>query len=120
VPTERGNAPSSSSTGNGHASTSALWLLVSCAWSIGSTLAAQSGQRGVTGKAAAPDQATRRTGDELAHTLPHEAGVSVLSGSAFGSVGRNHIPLSYADSQDQVRRAIEKMRAVLEAVPAGR
>jgi aspartate/methionine/tyrosine aminotransferase len=63
---------------------------------------------------------TGRTGDELAHLLLHEAGVSVLSGTAFGDVGVNHIRLSYANSRAQISRAIEKMRAVLEPVAAGR
>lgn len=62
---------------------------------------------------------TGRTGDELANLLLHEAGVSVLSGSAFGDVGRHHIRLSYANSQAQLSRAIEKMRAVLGPVSAG-
>jgi aspartate aminotransferase len=63
---------------------------------------------------------TGRTGDEIAHMLLHEAGVSVLSGTAFGEVGTNHIRLSYANSRAQISRAIEKMRAALEPVPAGR
>ena len=63
---------------------------------------------------------TGHTGDELAHRLLHEAGVSVLSGTAFGDVGTHHVRLSYATSQDQIRRAIEKMRAVLDPVAASR
>ncbi len=63
---------------------------------------------------------TGRSGDELAHLLLHEAGVSVLSGTAFGDVGRNHIRLSYANSRAQISRAIEKMRVALEPVAAGR
>jgi aspartate/methionine/tyrosine aminotransferase len=62
---------------------------------------------------------TGKTGDELAHLLLHEAGVSVLSGTAFGEIGTNHIRLSYATSRSQISRAIEKMRAVLEPVGAG-
>jgi aspartate/methionine/tyrosine aminotransferase len=63
---------------------------------------------------------TGRTGDEIAHLLLHEAGVSVLSGTAFGEVGTNHIRLSYANSRAQISRAIEKMRGALEPVAAGR
>jgi aspartate/methionine/tyrosine aminotransferase len=63
---------------------------------------------------------TGRTGDEIADLLLHEAGVSVLSGTAFGDVGANHIRLSYANSRTQLSRAIEKMRAALEPVAAGR
>jgi len=63
---------------------------------------------------------TGRTGDEIAHMLLHEAGVSVLSGTAFGEVGVKHIRLSYATSRAHISRAIEKMRDVLEPVSAGR
>src|SRR5512146_1395219 len=63
---------------------------------------------------------TGRTGDEMANLLLNEAGVSVLSGTAFGDVGKHHIRLSYANSPEQISRAIEKMRAVLEPVAAGR
>jgi aspartate/methionine/tyrosine aminotransferase len=63
---------------------------------------------------------TGRTGDEIAAMLLQQAGVSVLSGTAFGDVGRDHIRLSYANSREQISRAIEKMRAVLEPVAAGR
>jgi aspartate/methionine/tyrosine aminotransferase len=63
---------------------------------------------------------TGRTGDEIAHMLLHEAGVSVLSGTAFGEVGINHIRLSYANSRAQISRAIEKMRGALEPVAARR
>jgi aspartate aminotransferase len=63
---------------------------------------------------------TGRTGDEIAHMLLHEAGVSVLSGTAFGEVGTDHIRLSYANSRAQLSRAIDKMRVALEPVSAGR
>ncbi len=63
---------------------------------------------------------TGRTGDEIASMLLHEAGVSVLSGTAFGEVGVNHIRLSYANSRAQISRAIEKMRGALEPVAASR
>jgi aspartate/methionine/tyrosine aminotransferase len=63
---------------------------------------------------------TGRTGDEIAHMLLHEAGVSVLSGTAFGGVGTNHIRLSYANSRAQIGRAIEKMRGALVPASAAR
>ncbi len=63
---------------------------------------------------------TGRTGDVLAKLLLEEAGVSVLSGTAFGRVGAGHIRLSYANSREQLARAIEKMRAVLDPVGAVR
>jgi aspartate/methionine/tyrosine aminotransferase len=63
---------------------------------------------------------TGRTGDEIAHMLLHDAGVSVLSGTAFGEVGTGHIRLSYANSREAISRAIEKMRTALEPIAAGR
>jgi aspartate aminotransferase len=63
---------------------------------------------------------TGRSGDEIAHMLLHEAGVSTLSGTAFGDVGASHIRLSYANSREAISRAIDKMRTVLEPVAAGR
>jgi aspartate aminotransferase len=62
---------------------------------------------------------TGRTGDEIADMLLHDAGVSVLSGTAFGEVGTKHIRLSYANSRDAISRAIDKMRTALEPVAAG-
>ena len=59
---------------------------------------------------------TGRTGDELAGLLLDRAGVSVLAGTAFGTVGVDHIRISYATSRDQLTRAIERMRAVLEPI----
>ncbi len=63
---------------------------------------------------------TGRTGDELASLLLDKAGVSVLSGTAFGDVGAGHIRISYATSRKLLARAIDKMRDVLEPVAAGR
>ncbi len=62
---------------------------------------------------------TGRTGDEIAHMLLHDAGVSVLSGTAFGGVGTSHIRLSYANSREAISSAIDKMRTALEPVVAG-
>ncbi len=63
---------------------------------------------------------TGRTGDELARLLLEEAGVSVLSGTAFGAVGADHIRISYATSREQLARAIDRMRTVLDPVAADR
>jgi aspartate/methionine/tyrosine aminotransferase len=51
--------------------------------------------------------------DELARRLLDEAGVAVLAGSAFGQVGRDNLRLSYANSQENLARALERMRAFL-------
>jgi aspartate aminotransferase len=47
--------------------------------------------------------------DQLAGRLLDEAGVAVLSGSAFGTVGKDNLRLSYANSQENLRRALERM-----------
>jgi aspartate aminotransferase len=54
--------------------------------------------------------------DELAERLLEEAGVALLSGSAFGRVGVNNLRLSYANSVENIERALERMRDVLEAL----
>ena len=46
--------------------------------------------------------------------LLKEAGVSVLSGTAFGNVGANHLRISYANSRANITTALERMRSVLE------
>jgi aspartate/methionine/tyrosine aminotransferase len=52
--------------------------------------------------------------DELARRLLDEAGVALLAGSAFGKVGKDNLRLSYANSRENLTRALERMRAFLE------
>jgi aspartate/methionine/tyrosine aminotransferase len=52
---------------------------------------------------------TGLTGADLAHRLLYEAGVSTLAGTAFGGVGTDHIRLSYATSQANIRTALERI-----------
>ena len=47
---------------------------------------------------------TGLTGAELAERLLQEAGVCVLSGTAFGGVGRDHVRISYANSRENLAR----------------
>jgi aspartate/methionine/tyrosine aminotransferase len=54
--------------------------------------------------------------DELAARLLEEAGVAVLAGSAFGEVGRDNLRLSYANSTENLERALDRMRSFLEAL----
>ena len=44
-----------------------------------------------------------------------EAGVSVLAGTAFGRQGVGSLRVSYANSQDNLRRALERMADFLAA-----
>jgi aspartate aminotransferase len=62
-----------------------------------------------------PDiSATGIDGAELADRLLNETGVCVLAGTAFGHVGRNHIRISYANSQANLTEALARMRSVVE------
>jgi aspartate aminotransferase len=51
--------------------------------------------------------------DELADLLLDEGGVACLSGTAFGRHGENHLRLSYANSRENISRALERMGEVL-------
>ena len=52
----------------------------------------------------------------LADALLEEGGVAALSGTAFGAYGEGYIRLSYANSVENIRLALEKMRATLERI----
>ena len=39
----------------------------------------------------------------------NEAGVALLSGSAFGKYGEGYVRLSYANSQDNIQKAISQL-----------
>jgi aspartate aminotransferase len=54
--------------------------------------------------------------EELADRLLQEAGVAVLPGTAFGSVGKDNLRISYANSSENLARAIERMRELLESL----
>lgn len=51
----------------------------------------------------------------LASALLEEAGVAVIGGPDFGILGEGYIRLSYANSQENIARALDRMRAHLEA-----
>src|SRR6187551_1692873 len=61
---------------------------------------------------------TGMTGAELADKLLYEGGVCVLSGTAFGKVCPDHIRISYANSQPNLRRALERIEEVVAKTPA--
>lgn len=54
--------------------------------------------------------------DELAERLLDEAGVAVLAGSAFGRFGADNLRLSYANSRENLTRALERMRDFLKGL----
>ena len=61
---------------------------------------------------------TGRPADELAGLLLDEAGVACLSGTAFGRHGEGHLRLSYANSRENIARALERMGETLSRTPA--
>jgi aspartate aminotransferase len=58
--------------------------------------------------------ATGIAADELARRLLEEVGVAVLAGSAFGRVGVDNLRLSYANSRENLTRALDRIGAFLE------
>jgi aspartate aminotransferase len=54
--------------------------------------------------------------EALADRLLEEAGVAVLAGSAFGAQGADHLRLSYANSQANLSRALERIGDFLSAL----
>ena len=50
---------------------------------------------------------------DLANYLLDEAGVALLPGSAFGSGGEGYLRLSYANSIENIQRALSKMESAL-------
>ncbi len=57
---------------------------------------------------------TGRPSGEVAERLLNEAGVAVLAGTAFGAHGEGYLRLSYANSEANLRLALERMRPVFE------
>lgn len=53
---------------------------------------------------------------QLADRLLNEAGVAVLSGTAFGKFGEGYLRLSYANSIENIQTALQKMKQVIEAL----
>ena len=51
---------------------------------------------------------------QLASDLLEEAGVATIGGPDFGTLGEGYIRLSYANSAENIERAIERMRSYLE------
>ncbi len=56
---------------------------------------------------------TGRAASELADLLLNEAGVACLSGTAFGRHGEGHLRFSYANSRENIGKALERMGEVL-------
>jgi aspartate/methionine/tyrosine aminotransferase len=57
---------------------------------------------------------TRRSSAEVAERLLNDAGVAALSGAAFGVHGEGYLRFSYANSEANLRKALDRMRPVFE------
>lgn len=56
-------------------------------------------------------------GRELADRLLHEAGVCVLAGGAFGGTASDNLRVSYANSRENILRALERIEGVVTSDP---
>jgi len=50
---------------------------------------------------------------KLADYLLYEAGVAVLPGTHFGKLGDGYLRLSYANSQENIRKALERIETAV-------
>jgi aspartate/methionine/tyrosine aminotransferase len=58
-------------------------------------------------------KALKRPSSEVAEAILQEAGVAVLGGTAFGQYGEGYLRLSYANSEANIRKALDRIRPVL-------
>ena len=59
---------------------------------------------------------TGLTSAEFEERAMQDAGVALLSGSAFGEFGEGYVRLSYANSQENISRALESLDAMVRAL----
>ncbi len=62
-------------------------------------------------------EGTGMSSRELAAYLLEEAGVAVLSGTAFGEYGEGFLRLSFANSIENIRKALERIEKALRRLP---
>tara|TARA_B100000809_G_scaffold53727_1_gene49215 strand:- start:1051 stop:2211 length:1161 start_codon:yes stop_codon:yes gene_type:complete len=58
-------------------------------------------------------RATGMSSQEFANKALYEAGVALLAGTAFGAFGDGYIRISFANSQENLLEAIERLRKIL-------
>jgi len=56
---------------------------------------------------------TGKSSKELENLLLEEAGVAGLSGTSFGEYGEGYLRFSYANSQENIKKALERIKEVL-------
>ena len=59
---------------------------------------------------------TGLTSTQFEEKAMNEAGVALLSGSAFGEYGEGYVRLSYANSQENIKKAIDKLDKMVRAL----
>jgi aspartate/methionine/tyrosine aminotransferase len=59
---------------------------------------------------------TGRSSADVAQRLLDEAGVAALAGTAFGAHGEGYLRLSYANSEANLKKALERMEPVLASM----
>jgi len=62
-------------------------------------------------------EGTGMSSRELASYLLEEAGVAVLSGTAFGEYGEGFLRLSFANSIENIQKALERIEKALQRLP---
>ena len=53
---------------------------------------------------------------ELEERLLYEAGVATISGTSFGALGEGYLRFSYANSVDNIREGLRRVRECLQPV----
>ena len=61
-------------------------------------------------------EAVPLSADDLAERLLDEAGVALLSGTAFGAAGKNHLRISYATSRERLAEGLARMGVFLASL----
>ena len=56
---------------------------------------------------------TGMDGSEFSKRCMHEAGVAIVPGTAFGSTSKDYVRFSFAASQDNIQKALEKIKKML-------
>jgi aspartate/methionine/tyrosine aminotransferase len=58
-------------------------------------------------------RASGMTSKEFADRALNEAGVALLAGTSFGAFGDGYIRISFANSQENLREAVDRLRSIL-------
>ena len=56
---------------------------------------------------------TGMSGGEFSKKCMHEAGVAIVPGTAFGKTAQDYVRFSFAASQDNISKALEKIKKML-------